>query len=631
MNPFGRVRNQNRAARARRAVRHAPWLEALEGRALLTTVTQFADSGVFTSVTPAGAIGPSEGLGTGGNITSLGNGDTDEIGFDPFNPTLHAVPPPGQPFPIAYVSVGSNYQHNVGSVTSVTLTVQMQFSYAGDTSALTHVLQFTTQIQVAYAQVALPPAYGPGTIIQHKITVNPVVFTTSNVLPGSDLEFEVVNLPASVTPIPDSTGSVPIMGEIVGDDTPPPPPDVNIDINDTTDKSDDIVLYNPPGSAQPFTQTIPARVTNTGAAGTIQLSVVPAGSATLSQTSVDLAAGASTEVTVTPTAVSHAVNDVKLVAMSNGNVVGSQTMTIVSVTLPQHIRYGDTPDGMPDRIPPRVNDYQVPITVTPDLGSSGQSVTLFIDSTSPLDGKVDINGQNELAITSSGNVTLQGTQQTAATDGADASDLSLDVRVHGADTPVRSAGFSVAAIPVNWNIAFKEAATGNSRGIITTDTFSSDSGDVSDLSAVDVTEYVQKVTPPTGSLLEMGFHAGGYTPATVTLPDGTTVLDHFRDKTAIRVKFLDPRNNDGIGGGHALFAQVHDFRDARTGAVDIPIPHSGYTITFDIKRPHGSRDWHLTTTKKGADVTVKGSHSAPGLGGPITTVATIENPLVSGP
>ena len=129
----------------------------------------------------------------------------------------------------------------------------------------------------------------------------------------------------------------------------PAPPDVTIDINDTADKSDDIALYNPPGSAQPFTQTIPARVTNTGAAGTIQLSVVPAGAATLSETSVDLAAGASTEVTVTPTAVSHAANDVKIVAMSGGNVVGSQTMTIVSVTLPQHIRYGDTPAGMLDR------------------------------------------------------------------------------------------------------------------------------------------------------------------------------------------------------------------------------------------------------------------------------------------
>ena len=86
----------------------------------------------------------------------------------------------------------------------MTLTVQMQFSYAGDTSPLTHVLQFTTQIQVAYSQIVLPPAYGTGTTLftQHTITVNPAVFTPSNVLPGSDLQLNVANLPASLSPIP---------------------------------------------------------------------------------------------------------------------------------------------------------------------------------------------------------------------------------------------------------------------------------------------------------------------------------------------------------------------------------------------------------------------------------------------
>src|SRR5262249_9737123 len=132
-----------RSSRARRAVRHVPWLEALEGRALLTTITEFRDSGVFTSVTPSGAIGASEGLGTG--VTqSFGNGDYDGLEFYEFNPTTQAVNP-GQPFSLGYVSIISGYEHNVGSVTSVTLTVQLKFSFAGDATSLTHVLQFTTQ------------------------------------------------------------------------------------------------------------------------------------------------------------------------------------------------------------------------------------------------------------------------------------------------------------------------------------------------------------------------------------------------------------------------------------------------------------------------------------------------------
>ena len=77
MTPIGRVRNRNGAARARRGVRHAPWLEALEGRALLTTITQFADTGAFTSVMPSGAIDATEGLGTGS--MTFGNGDTDGL------------------------------------------------------------------------------------------------------------------------------------------------------------------------------------------------------------------------------------------------------------------------------------------------------------------------------------------------------------------------------------------------------------------------------------------------------------------------------------------------------------------------------------------------------------------------
>ena len=130
--------------------------------------------------------------------------------------------------------------------------------------------------------------------------------------------------------------------------------EVSIWINDTPGNSDNITLFNPPPFALNYTQTIPALITNQGGDGTFQLLVEPEGAATLSQTSVTLAAGASTEVMITPQVVSSAPNDVQIVAMQNGTTVGRDEMTIVSVAMPQDIRNADTPDAMHDRIPPRI-------------------------------------------------------------------------------------------------------------------------------------------------------------------------------------------------------------------------------------------------------------------------------------
>ena len=68
--------------------------------------------------------------------------------------------------------------------------------------------------------------------------------------------------------------------------------EVSIWINDTPGNSDNITLFNPPPFALNYTQTIPALITNQGGDGTFQLLVEPEGAATLSQTSVTLAAGA---------------------------------------------------------------------------------------------------------------------------------------------------------------------------------------------------------------------------------------------------------------------------------------------------------------------------------------------------
>ena len=126
-------------------------------------------------------------------------------------------------------------------------------------------------------------------------------------------------------------------------------------------------------------------ITNTGtSSGTFQLSVSPAPDASLSQASVTLAAGASTEVTITPEADSAAPNDVHIIAKQDGTQVGEDSMTIVSVTFTTSdevvtpaINNADTPVGMEDRIPPRTSTA-ISLTVSPDLSAGGQFVTMAV-------------------------------------------------------------------------------------------------------------------------------------------------------------------------------------------------------------------------------------------------------------
>lgn len=277
------------------------------------------------------------------------------------------------------------------------------------------------------------------------------------------------------------------------DTHPQPQPHAQIQINDTPDPNDNITLYNPPPN-QAYTQTIPAKITNTGnAEGTFNLSVDPPGAATLSQTAVTLGAGASTEITITPTADSSAPNDVHIVAMQGTTKVGEDDMTIVSVTmrddqnnLTQHIRNVDTPASMPDRIPPKVNT-PVNITVTPNL-AGGQSVTLVINGQSADNGSVTIDGAATKNVTTKGVVNLSGTAQTAP--GGHAGNLILAVRVHGQDT-VQSQGFSVSAIPVKFEEEFPAAGNLPYPGwIMANYKWQSDSGDPRDLDQVWVGEVV---------------------------------------------------------------------------------------------------------------------------------------------
>ena len=94
---------------------------------------------------------------------------------------------------------------------------------------------------------------------------------------------------------------------------------ISLNINDTSAVTDDLTLYNPPTSAEPFVQTVPMAVVNKGPAATVKLVVVPAGAVTLSSSSLTLQADGSGQVVITPASVSKAVGDITIEARVGPN------------------------------------------------------------------------------------------------------------------------------------------------------------------------------------------------------------------------------------------------------------------------------------------------------------------------
>ncbi len=260
---------------------------------------------------------------------------------------------------------------------------------------------------------------------------------------------------------------------------------VSLLINNSASPADDLTLYNPPNSAEPFVQTVPMKVTNNGPAITLKLVVVPAGAVTLSSNTLTIPSNGSAQVVITPASVSKAVGDIKIEATDPMNKVeASRTMTDVSVIVPQAVRNKDTPAQMAsNRIPPRTTTT-LPVTVTPKLNKNDLFVALTSTGQSNNDGTFALDGKKVVDLTKTTDIALKGITQTEATAGSgggNAGNLKLTVNVRGQDT-VNSGGFSVAAIPETWKITFKSLIkTGSTLGIDVGDKWKSDSGDVADL------------------------------------------------------------------------------------------------------------------------------------------------------
>lgn len=376
-------------------------------------------------------------------------------------------------------------------------------------------------------------------------------------------------------------------------------PTVDVFINNTQTNSDDVTVLNP-------AQTIPAQITlhtQNNCKAHVSLAATPAGRVSLDQTELDLTDSTPASITITPTAVSQSVNDVTITATVNGKQVGTATMTVVNVTVPS-IRATTTPAGVPDRIPPRV-DTAIQVTIMPDLGSSGQKITLAKLNNSASNGDFTIAGGATKDLTSTGSVNLRGATQTAPTGGAgggNAGNLKLVAQVRGQNA-VQSNGFSVAAIPQSITEGLIGPVTAPGVfGLRVSVRVDSDSGSNGDLDQCQFSEQIQ-VQAETGSLVGLG---GGLNSGYLTC------VGSFSDTHSTGAAHV-------TGIGTQTLGQAHIFKDLRLGVTNIPIDHSGYSIGRVITQdPPPAGTLHLTTSKTGAAETANGFTSSAGNGGPFS-------------
>ena len=386
------------------------------------------------------------------------------------------------------------------------------------------------------------------------------------------------------------------------------PATVDVWVNDTKTTTDDITVLN-------STVTIPVQLTMHSDPGcgpeTLTLSATPAGRISFNQTTFTLANGAIVNAVITPLGVSQTVDDVAITATVNGSQVGTAEMTVADVNIPA-IRNTDTPTGMSDRIPPRVNT-PIHITVTPNLGSSGQIIHLIPKNNNATNGDFTINGTTFQDLTSTTDVQLQGTTQTAPTaapGGGNASKLNLDAQVRGQDAVV-SSGFSVAAIPQNFTETLYGPAPGypNTLGIQVIDSFESDSNNLSDLDQCQESEQVQ-LDNETGTLTGLG--PGQNSTYIPCYQPGFMILDtHATPRFWLDDAAQLPPDEQA---GHQQLSQTHIFLDLRTGVKDIPITNSGYYILRDITQNSQTNTLQFTTSKMGASTTANGYSSQAGAG-----------------
>ncbi|HEX5812014.1 MAG TPA: peptidoglycan-binding domain-containing protein [Pseudonocardia sp.] len=264
------------------------------------------------------------------------------------------------------------------------------------------------------------------------------------------------------------------------------------------------------------------------------------------------------------------------------------------------VRAPSTPGPMPDRIPPKID---VPVAVTLPGGAATPTTVKAVPTQAggAEPGEVLIDGKPSADLTASGTVTVKGTAQTFSRF---VNQLSL-VAVQGGKEIARSAPFAVAALPVGLDTT-KNSDSGRGsllRGMIVDFTVRSDSGDRADLDKVQAKEVLEN-RQNTGCFSTFDAQAV----LDRNAPGFGLGIDQQRtDKHRIESSVLTSPGVWQIG-------QVLLFRDLRTGAGDIPIPHSAYEIAWNVNKFSVGDGLFFVLTKIGVDGSAKGFASSFGFG-----------------
>jgi Domain of unknown function (DUF4157) len=259
-------------------------------------------------------------------------------------------------------------------------------------------------------------------------------------------------------------------------------------------------------------------------------------------------------------------------------------------------------DARADRIPP-TKSVDVPVTLANI--PPGRSVTIDVEGSGAGNGTAALTAGASLA--ASGKVTLEGGTQTPP---GNAGKLKLRAKL-GPVAVGRSAGFTVAAYPVNYTDTYlSDIDDGVHLGMMVQDGWSSDGGGaISELDQVEISERVDmqsRDNPPftVAGATSATSGTSGYNPANALTQDTFQMAKAGIDSTGL-----------SVGWWTRVQGQLCLFKCKRTGVSDVVMPASGYRIiqvayNFSPFAPA----WKHKTFHVPATITVEGRTATSGGG-----------------
>jgi outer membrane protein OmpA-like peptidoglycan-associated protein len=280
------------------------------------------------------------------------------------------------------------------------------------------------------------------------------------------------------------------------------------------------------------------------------------------------------------------------------------------------VRGDSTPDSVPDRIPPRI-DTEVAVTVT-DRAPDSPPIVISIPAGGAILGNATVEGDTSASITGSTVIDVRGVLMTHPDRRPGALQL---VATHGMNKVGTSNYFAVTAIPQNASVTFEAPLkTGSHLGVSVQTRWESDSGQITDLDAVQWKESVEE-----------------------TMNDGIfekrppTETQKLK-ATANRMPVLD-RHGTPVewltDTGRSETRQLLEFEDRRVGSFGNAMKNSGFLIVREAKEDATRTALDplatcltFTTSKTGASGSANGLQSDAGLAVPDPCVAEFELPCL---